>query len=326
MNTASTVTVQTLRPRLIEKRRQLEQAAGTVSADYLLGLLHEVDAALARLDQGTFGLCETCHDPIEADRLEVNPLVRFCIDHMNAAEMRAHERDLELAAQIQSRLLPSRELRLRRWESFFLYQPAGPVGGDYCEITQLENDSSFFAVGDIAGKGVAGSLLMTHLHAILRSLLTLPMPLGELLAKANRLFCENTLTSHYATLACLRATGDRLEYANAGHCAPFLVRNGVARRLDNAGLPLGLFCAAEYDVSEIVLEPGDALVLYSDGISEAQHADGEEFGEARLAQSLSQHAGLSAEAMAKAVYGEVAAFRGGTKPHDDVTLLIARRN
>ena len=128
-------------------------------------------------------------------------LVRFCLDHLTEKELRAHEQDLELATQIQVRLLPARAITTRDWETHYRYEPAGVVGGDYCEVVASgDGNSLFFALGDVAGKGVAASLLMTHLSAIFRSLLSLQLPLAEVMSRANRLFCESTSATHYATL------------------------------------------------------------------------------------------------------------------------------
>jgi hypothetical protein len=115
MNPASAALIHELRPKIIERRARLEAAARSVSAEYVNDLLAEIDTALRRIDSGSYGLCETCHDPIEVDRLERNPLERFCLDHLTADELRAHEQDLELATQIQSSLLPARDISTRAW-------------------------------------------------------------------------------------------------------------------------------------------------------------------------------------------------------------------
>ena len=104
-----------------QRRARLQAASDSVSAAYLDELIAEIDAALERIDNGSFGICETCHDTIEVDRLEQNPLVRFCLDHLSQAELRAHEQDLELAAQIQSKLLPPRDISLEKWETQYRY-------------------------------------------------------------------------------------------------------------------------------------------------------------------------------------------------------------
>ncbi|MGB9455057.1 MAG: SpoIIE family protein phosphatase [Bryobacteraceae bacterium] len=326
MDSASPSTSHTFRPQLLERRTRLQAAATTVSAAYLSDLIAEIDSALRRIDTGTYGLCEACHDTIEADRLERNPLVRFCLDHLSQAEMLAHQQDLELATQIQSNLLPPRDIALEGWDTQYRYEPVGAVGGDYCELIVLDDGKSlFFAVGDVAGKGVAASLLMTHLSAIFRSLLSLHLSLADVVSRANRLFCESTAPAHYATLVCGRATADGVEVCNAGHCTPLLLQRDATRRLDSTGLPLGLFCGGQYTVRHISLGAGESLVLYSDGITEAQDPSGDEYREERLIGSLRDCLEQGADAMADSVLRDVARFRQTRPPVDDMTLLIVRR-
>src|SRR5215469_14527888 len=225
MNAASPSLVHELRPRIMEKRTRLQAAAQTVSAEYVNELLAEIDSALQRIDNGSYGICELCKVTIEADRLQQNPFERFCLDHLDAKQRRAHEKDLQLATQIQSQLLPGRDIKTQAWAAHFRYQPAGIVGGDYCEIVPTADGASlFFALGDVTGKGVAASLLMAHLSAIFRSLLSLDLPLAEMMVRANRLFCESTPATHYATLVAGRANGSSVELCNAGHCRPLVLR------------------------------------------------------------------------------------------------------
>ena len=272
MNAATTSAGHTFRPQLLERRARLQAASSTPSPLPTLTISSRKSTPrLRRIDGGSYGLCETCHDPIEADRLERNPLVRFCLDHLSQAEMLAHQQDLDLATQIQSKLLPPRDIALESWDTQYRYEPVGAVGGDYCElIVPGDGKSLFFAVGDVAGKGVAASLLMTHLSAIFRSLLSLNLSLADVVSRANRLFCESTAPAHYATLVCGRATANGVELCNAGHCAPLLLQRETTGRLDSTGLPLGLFCSAQYTVRHCGLDAGESLVLYSDGITEAQ--------------------------------------------------------
>ena len=325
MNAASASAGPTFRPRLLERRARLQAAANSVSAAYLNDLLAEVDSALQKIDAGTYGQCETCHDPIDADWLEHNPLARFCLDHLSPAELQAHQQDLELATQIQSTLLPPRKIALEAWDTHYRYVPAGAVGGDYCELTVGDGKSLFFAVGDVAGKGVAASLLMTHLSAIFRSLLSLDLPLHDVVSRANRLFCEGTAPAQYATLVCGRATEDGVELCNAGHCRPLLLQRTGTQRLDATGLPLGLFCTGQYGVNFVRLEAGESLVLYSDGITEARDPMGEEYQEERLIRSLRDHGQAGVDAMTDSVLRDVLRFCDTQPPTDDMTLLILRR-
>jgi sigma-B regulation protein RsbU (phosphoserine phosphatase) len=177
--------------QLLDRRERLESAiVQNGDATQLRGLLEQVDAALDRIKQGTYGICETCHDTIERDRLERNPLVRFCLDHLTGPERQALQEDLDLALRIQQKLLPDREFRAAGWEAYYHYEPLGPVSGDYCDLVAEGDKSIFFLLGDASGKGVAASLLMSQLHAIFRTLLALRLSPGQLLERANRLFCE----------------------------------------------------------------------------------------------------------------------------------------
>jgi sigma-B regulation protein RsbU (phosphoserine phosphatase) len=323
----SPTAVSILRPQILDRRRRLEAAATAVSSPHLDALLAEVDAALDRIDKGLYGLCETCHEPIETERLFADPLVRVCLDHLSEAERRAHEGDLELAARIQAKLLPPRALPLEGWETHYQYEAAGPVGGDYCEVMTQDNDRSFFfAVGDVAGKGIAASLLMTHLSATLRSLLSLSLPMPEVMSRANRLFCEGTLASHYATLVCGRVAEDHgVEICNAGHCPPLIVGDGGVQRVESPGLPLGMFCHGEYPGMKIAVASGESLVLYTDGVTEARDPEGNEFGEDRLIGALSRHSGLGAQDLTDVVLSDLSHFRRGAPAADDLTLLVIRR-
>jgi sigma-B regulation protein RsbU (phosphoserine phosphatase) len=200
------------------------------------------------------------------------------------------------------------------------------VGGDYCEVAGCGGGQSlFFAVGDVAGKGVAASLLMTHLSAIFRSLLSMDLPLGELVARANRLFLESTPATHYATLAAGLAREDGVDLCNAGHCRPLVLRKDGTERIEATGLPLGLFAGGRYEVRKLRIDPGESLVLYSDGITEAQDADGNAYEEEGLIRALDAHGRRDTAGVAEGVVQDVARFRGAGPQQDDMTLLIVRR-
>jgi hypothetical protein len=169
-----------LRTELEHRRDRLHSAVHSPSGDASLSqLLTAVDAALDRMEHGTFGICETCHDTIEPDRLLADPLVQFCLEHLTRDEQRALESDLSLAAQIQRRLLPEPGLAPTGWQVRYHYQPAGMVSGDYCDLLETD-DGLLFMLGDVSGKGVAASMLMSHLHATFRSLTEAGLPLDRM--------------------------------------------------------------------------------------------------------------------------------------------------
>ncbi len=318
------------RDQLLDRRRKLEHAVThTPLNENIHYLLKEVDAALERIAAGTFGICETCHDPIEADRLQIDPLLRNCIDHLTEAEQRALERDLDLAFQIQQGLLPKNHLRHGCWSAAYHYEPAGPVSGDYCDIIIPETDEGrlFFFIGDVAGKGVAASILMGHLHATFRSLPMTQIPLGELVARANRIFCDGTPTSHFATLVSGSTTLDgQVELCNAGHPSPFVIGKEGIRPVPSTATPIGLFCQNDFPTTRIVLQPGESLVLYTDGLTEAVNAAGEQYGENRLADVLKRHAQSSPREILAACVLDVKMFKGKVTRADDLTILVLQRS
>jgi sigma-B regulation protein RsbU (phosphoserine phosphatase) len=320
------------RTDLVDRRARLVEAVTREpEVDDYRALLTEVDAALARMEAGTFGLCDTCHDPIEADRLSADPLLRRCIDHLSASERRVLEQDLELASRIQLGLLPPRDVSAQGWEIAYHFEPYGHVGGDYCDVVQPDppGASLYFLLGDVSGKGVAASLLMSNLHATIRSLSPAGLSVEDLLTRANRLFCKHTLDTHYATLVCGRSTAPGvIELANAGHWPVAHVGPDRVEFIDSSGLALGMFCASEYRHRELRLDPGDFLVLYTDGLTEARNRADEEYGTERLAALLggmSRRAGLTARGLTTACVRDLAAFREGAPATDDLSVMVVRR-
>jgi sigma-B regulation protein RsbU (phosphoserine phosphatase) len=319
-----------IRAQLRERRRRLDDAmAASPSPEKLVGLLRQVDQALERLDRGTYGMCETCHDAIEPDRLLANPLECFCLDHLTERQQRALEKDLEMASLIQGRLLPPPRLAMPPWELAHLSIPAGPVSGDYCDVVAPEESGGTvsFLVGDVSGKGVAASLLMAQLQAIFRSLAAAPLPPAEAVTRANRLFCEFAIHTHYSTLAFGRAGGNGdVELCIAGHCPVIWLRTGKEdATIASTGLPVGMFVEAEYTAQRVNLAPGDRLVLYTDGVTETRDAADAEYGLARLTEVCRGHAAAAPEELIAACRQDLDRFRGPRRFDDDVTLLVLAR-
>jgi sigma-B regulation protein RsbU (phosphoserine phosphatase) len=323
-----TVALPVIREQLVDRRVRLEREIVRRGATSdLARLLQDVDAALARVSDGTYGICETCHDTIEADRLLADPLARFCLDHLPAAEQRALERDLELAATIQRGLLPAEQVRADGWEAAYHYRPARLVSGDYCDVIPTPSGELYFMVGDVSGKGVAASMLMAHLHAMFRALVPARLPLATLMARASRLFCESTLPMHYATLVCGRASADGVvEICNAGHPPPIVVRPAGTERVDATGMPIGVFCTQHFEVSQLCLTPGEALVICTDGVIEAETIAGDVYGLDRLPALLAGRGAAGASELLRACVDDLASFLAGAATTDDVTVLaLARR-
>jgi sigma-B regulation protein RsbU (phosphoserine phosphatase) len=315
-----------LRNELEIRRERLLEASRDAGADASLRqLLTNVDAALSRLNAGTFGICEQCHESIEADRLICDPLVRFCLDHLSQEEQRALENDLVLAAGIQRTLLPRPDWAIDGWQARYHYQPAKLVSGDYCDLIE-SNGCFLFLLGDVAGKGVAASMLMSHLHATFRTLAEQHLPLSLLMEHANRLFCESTTAGQFATLIVGCALPDgKVEYVSAGHLPLLHVSPTGVRPREATGVPLGMFSSTHFPVCEVRLAPGDKLLLYTDGLTETSNAAGEEYGVARVQALARRHAAAEPHALLAACLEEIRTFSANAKQDDDLTLLVLHR-
>jgi len=315
-----------LRTELEQRRERLHEALHSPAADASLSqLLTAVDAALSRIAQGTFGLCEMCHDSIEAERLISDPLVQFCLDHLTNAEQRALESDLSLAARIQRALLPNPNLSPIGWDVRYHYQPAGVVSGDYCDLFETDG-GLLLMLGDVSGKGVAASMLMSHLHATFRSLAEGGLPLDRMVEDANRIFCESTLAGQFATLVVGRVAHDgSVEFVNAGHLPVLHIHGDGVTPKDSTGIPLGMFCNTRFPIHRLTLAQGDSLFLYSDGLTEARNSAGAEYGLHRIQTLAAQHTGIEPAGLISACLGDLLSFREGMKQTDDLTLLAVRR-
>lgn len=321
----ATVIDDSLRAQLLERRGRLETSASVSGVDIqLTRLIDEVDAALARMDDGSYGLCEACHDPIETDRLLADPVVRFCLGDLTLRQQEALEEDLELAVQIQRGLLPPANLDDGAWKIAYHYEPVGFVGGDYCDLIKSNGDL-YFVLGDVSGKGMAASLLMSNLQAMFRALVPLGLSLDKLMERASRLFCESTLSTHFATLVCGKAseTGE-IELCNAGHLPPILIHDGECKPLDATGLPVGMFCDERFATRKLQLAPGDALLLYTDGVTETHDLTGAEFGVDRLLKSVDSPLPSLPADLIQACVSSLVDFRGNGNKADDLTIMAIK--
>lgn len=316
-----------IRSQLTSRQQSLKQAISITPDDtYLSDLLQEVDAAVSRLDSGTFGVCEVCHDAIESERLAADPLVRFCIDHLTESQRAVLEKDLELAGRIQSALLPPNDLHHGGWRTAYHFEPEGAVSGDYCDLIPTKDGGLYFMLGDVSGKGVSAAMLMSHLHALFRALISVELPLTQIMERASRVFCESTHANQYATLVCGRADAyGEVEICNAGHLPSLVLQGSNPHHLDSNGLPLGIFCSESFSVDRVKMGNGDCLMLLTDGLSEGQNPSGTEFGIQPLIEISEKYPIQSASELVQCAVKTAADFRAGAKPKDDLTLLVIER-
>jgi len=242
------------------------------------------------------------------------------------AERRAAQ-EQEIARQVQARLFPQRMPASKSLEYAGTCSQARHVGGDYYDFLDLGRGRLGLVIGDIAGKGMPAALLMANLQANFRSQYAIAADEPrQFLRSVNQLFYENTADGDYATFfyAEYDEATRKLRYANCGHLAGLLLRgDGSVERLTSTATVLGLFAEWECVVEERQLFAGDALVLYTDGVTESSNDAGEEFGEERTTKVLMRNREKAPGAMIEAVVDEVRKFRAGEQ-QDDITLIVAK--
>ena len=235
--------------------------------------------------------------------------------------------EMAMAKEVQSRLFPQRMPPMRTLSYAGHCILARQVGGDYYDFLDLGAGRLGLVVGDVAGKGFAAALLMANLQANLRSQHALALDdLATMLISVNRLFYENTPDSSYATLffAEYDDRSRRIRFVNCGHLPPLLSRReGAIERLPATSKVLGLFADWDCTIAETRLEPGDSLVIYTDGVTEALSDRGEEFGEPRLMSLLQANNRMGPEDLLQALVNAVQSFSGRER-EDDITLVVAQ--
>jgi sigma-B regulation protein RsbU (phosphoserine phosphatase) len=254
--------------------------------------------------------------------------------HQQAELARAKlEGELELAARIQADLFPAVLPDIAGYDVAARNRPARQCGGDYYDVLAVDAGAVtgrlLFCVADVSGKGLPAALLMSNMQATLRALVNRSPALTRLAEDANALLYASTPPNKYVTAALLElqpATG-AATYVSAGHVDSLLLRaNGVAERLESTGTPLGLMPSGlPYEARTATIAAGDRLVLFSDGVADAQNAAGDEFGEERLESILRESAGLDAAATVGRVFNAIDDFARGAPQFDDITLLVLRR-
>lgn len=322
MNIAETAYLNQIREQLLVRRQSLESALSHRETAQLLHLVQDVDQALAKLETGNFGVCQNCQESIEVDRLMADPLVTFCLGCLTPAQQRALENDLELAARMQTVLLPSEKEGMDGWATAYHFRPARIVSGDYCDLICDGKGGLYFVLADVAGKGVGAAMLTASLRAVFRALI----PTGEcvdlLLEKASQLFCDSAMSGQFATLVFGHVTAaGELEFSNAGHLPVLIARESGIEVLESTDVPFGMFCSQKFTVQKTRLQPGDMLVLHTDGISEAQNAVGEEFGIQPLRELIRQQKMREPVEVVHECRALLDKFRGSGERLDDETML-----
>lgn len=247
--------------------------------------------------------------------------------------------ELEIAREVQSQLYPKEAPPIHGLQLTVRCDPARMVSGDYYDYQEVGDRKLSFAIGDVAGKGISAALLMATIQAALRAQLAHYQPsrdnecthvpeidVASLVSQLNKQVFANTSPEKYATFffALFDEVSRTLTYTNAGHLSPLLFRNGDVVSLDSNGMVVGAFPFAKYNESCLVLNPGDLLVCYTDGITEPENAYGEEFGQERLVDLIHKHYHQDNHEIIRIILDAVRSWTGVPELHDDMTLLLAR--
>jgi sigma-B regulation protein RsbU (phosphoserine phosphatase) len=244
-----------------------------------------------------------------------------------AARRERFNREIEIAREVQERLFPQCYPLISGLDCAGHCRPAQGVGGDYYDFIALPEGRLGVAVGDVSGKGISAALLMASLRASLRGqTLGGPADLAALMGNVNSLLYESSAANRYATFfyAQYNPRNRTLDFVNAGHNPPVVLRGGEVLRLEADGPVVGLLPRAQYGQSSMVLAPGDILLAYTDGISEAMTMDDEEWGEDRMIAAAGNCRNLPAEQMIAELISAADAFTAGAPQHDDMTLVVMK--
>jgi sigma-B regulation protein RsbU (phosphoserine phosphatase) len=306
----------------VDKLPVIETLDATISTRQgeLLGVLyldsHVPSSAFTDLDREVLRtLAREAATVIENARLFAASRAKARLDH-----------EIEIASQIQHTLLPKAMPNTPELAVAGSTLSCHSVGGDCFDVIPLGGGRHGFFVGDVSGKGISAALLATLLQGVFFTTAAMDISLPGVFSRVNLYLCERSGEDRYATVfyGILDKMG-RFEYVNAGHVPPLLLRkSGALEGLGSANFPVGMFAEAEYQSARIQLEPGDFLVIYTDGVSEAQNPQNEMFEEARLRRILESFTGETVEQLGDAIREGMRAFTEGAAQSDDITILVVQ--
>jgi sigma-B regulation protein RsbU (phosphoserine phosphatase) len=330
-----------IRTGLVETRQNLtnwlrltplqtqECCLGPTTAQNIQAHLRVLDTAIAKTEDQTLGVCQVCHGYVEPELLEMDYTCCVCLDHLSPEERRRLEDDLELSQKVQLALLPQQVPTIPGLELAIFSRPAQIVGGDYFDFFHFSDGAHGLVIADVAGHGMAASLLVASVQTALRTLAPTTNSPADILAHLNRFFYHNIHFTTFVTVFLGRFEPDtrRLSYSNAGHNPPLHHRaNGKASLtwLDPTAPAIGLVEEFQASTQSVELSTGDVLLLYTDGVTEATNPDEEQFGQERLAAVIQRGADASPKTLVQTLRQELQAFINGQPLADDTTLVVGK--
>ena len=260
-------------------------------------------------------------------------LLMFLLLVLEVGDRVVMKRDLQIAKEIQTWLLPANPPSIPGVEIAFATRPANTVAGDYYDLfpragTASEQPKFVLAMADVAGKSIPAALLMATIQSSLKTLAAGPSTLSELVSRMNQYACSNSQNGRRFTTAFIAEYDPAtrtLTYVNAGHNAPFLRRqSGAIEHLEQGGIPLGILETTSYLAGSVALQSGDWLVIFTDGVVEAENNRAEEYGEQRLLFVVHTGASLNPSQLLSSIMTDLDRFVAGAPQHDDVTCMLLK--
>jgi sigma-B regulation protein RsbU (phosphoserine phosphatase) len=332
-----------IRTSLVEKRACLEdwlETCPAVERQETLGLLDEqavhahlqvVEQSLEKVESGEFGICKICQGHIEEELLYMDYTAEVCLGDLSEEQVRGLELELQLAQTVQKSLLPQQAPETPHLEVAAFSRPAQMIGGDYFDFFEFGNGLQGLVIADVAGHGISAALHMASVQALLRTLVPANTSPAAVVEHVQRLLIHNVRFANFVTLflASFDPVSWELTYCNAGHNPPILVRQAASgekllHRLAPTGAAVGLVEGLALGEATIRLDPGDMLLLYTDGITEAMDAAGEPFGDERLMQVVGQRPDSSPKELIQDIRQALLHFTGQQPLADDTTLVACK--
>ena len=328
---------------LTEKKTNLEQWRGAAPEELkevclcsedetvLDEHLHVIDTCLHKIEEGTFGICEVCHAPVDSELLQMDYTATVCLGHYSETELRQLESELELSQVIQRAVLPQHVPSIAGFDIAAFSRPAQIVSGDYFDFLQFKDGTHGIVVADVSGHGVSAGMLVTSLQMAFHTLASENNSPAAVLERINHIYIHNINFSTFVTVffASLDPKTKVLSYANAGHNPPLIYRPSTNEMiwLKPTGAAVGLMEYFNVRPASVQLMAGDIVILYTDGITEAINPLGnEQFGFDRLAEVIRCNQNLPAEGLSNKVRQALSEFTQASLPADDITLIVSRVN
>jgi sigma-B regulation protein RsbU (phosphoserine phosphatase) len=332
--------LQRIQRSLLDKRQNLTEwlsttpptkkqiRLGTADEKAIQDHLMVIDKSLEKAEEQSLGCCEVCCDYVDSELLEMDYTSCVCLEHFSELERRQLEAELEFMQTVQRASLPQIAQAIPGMDLAAFSRPAQIVSGDYFDFFQFKDEAHGLAIADAMGHGVSASMLMTSIQSALRTLAPESNSPAEILERINRLFLHNVNLTTFITafLAKLDYSTGTFIYCNAGHNPPLLVRQDqdTINWLQPTGAAIGLVEDYKIEAQRLNLSSGDILLLYTDGVTEATNQRQEAFGGDRLAESVKQNSGLSAQEIVQAIRRRLDAFSGEQRLEDDATLVVCK--